>query len=152
MRYRRMAVEAIEAALIEENRTRCSPPLPESEVREIARSVSRYQPATTFHLTDLGNAKRLVAHFKDRIRYCSTWKCWLFFDGTRWTRDDTGEIFRLAKQTVEGIYGEALGKPNETGRKEVAKHAMLSESEKRIKGMIALGTIRGGRHHPARRT
>jgi len=42
-----MPAEAIEAALIEENTVRCKPPLPVSEVREIARSVARYTPAAS---------------------------------------------------------------------------------------------------------
>jgi hypothetical protein len=45
MRKRSMTHEAIEAALLVENK-RCDPPLPENEVRRIAQSVSRYAPAT----------------------------------------------------------------------------------------------------------
>lgn len=44
MRRPGMTPTTIAAALLSENRTRCQPPLPESEVRAIARSVSRYQP------------------------------------------------------------------------------------------------------------
>ena len=45
MRRRGMSTEAIEAALLEENRRRCEPPLPENEVRKIAASMERYEPA-----------------------------------------------------------------------------------------------------------
>ena len=45
MRRRDMGEEAILAALLKENETRCSPPLPEAEVRSIAQSISRYAPA-----------------------------------------------------------------------------------------------------------
>ena len=45
MRRRGMGTEAIEAALVKENTTRCIPPLPESEVQVISRSVGRYEPA-----------------------------------------------------------------------------------------------------------
>jgi hypothetical protein len=45
MRRRGMSPDAIEAALIQENTARCKPPLPTSEVREIACSVARYAPA-----------------------------------------------------------------------------------------------------------
>jgi len=45
MRRRAMSVAAIEAALLAENAAHCTPPLPESEVRAIADSVSRYAPA-----------------------------------------------------------------------------------------------------------
>lgn len=44
MRRRGMGQEAILAALLKENETRCSPPLPEAEVRAIAKSISRYAP------------------------------------------------------------------------------------------------------------
>jgi len=45
MRRRGMSPEAIEAALMQENSARCDPPLPTREVRDIARSVARYEPA-----------------------------------------------------------------------------------------------------------
>jgi hypothetical protein len=44
LRRRGMTVEAIEAALLAENRARCHPALPEKEVRTIAASVARYAP------------------------------------------------------------------------------------------------------------
>jgi hypothetical protein len=40
-----LSVGAITAALLEENRMRCVPPLPEAEVRGVAQSVGRYAPA-----------------------------------------------------------------------------------------------------------
>ena len=42
MRVRGMSVEAIRAALLEENRARCDPPLDDREVEKIAESISRY--------------------------------------------------------------------------------------------------------------
>jgi hypothetical protein len=45
MRRRGMSEEAIEAALVAENAGRCDPPLPEDEVKAIARSVARYPAA-----------------------------------------------------------------------------------------------------------
>ena len=47
MRRRAMSHAAIEAALLEENRQQCQPPLPDSEVRKIAISAARYAPAQT---------------------------------------------------------------------------------------------------------
>lgn len=44
MRWRGMPQEAIESALLEVNKLECKPPLPEVEVRAIAKSVSRYAP------------------------------------------------------------------------------------------------------------
>jgi hypothetical protein len=45
MRRRGFSREAIEAALLVENSSRCSPPLPEWQVKKIARSVATYEPA-----------------------------------------------------------------------------------------------------------
>ncbi len=45
MRKRGMTPEGIEAALLAENQKKCDPPLAEREVRGIAASVGRYQPA-----------------------------------------------------------------------------------------------------------
>lgn len=45
MRNRGMSAEAIEAALLAENKQKCNPPLTDNEVINIARSVSRYEPA-----------------------------------------------------------------------------------------------------------
>lgn len=45
MRRKGMSTEAITEALLVENRSRCTPPLFEPEVRRIAQSVARYEPA-----------------------------------------------------------------------------------------------------------
>lgn len=45
MRRRGMGSDEIEAALLVTNNKRCDPPLAEDEVRRIAKSVCRYQPA-----------------------------------------------------------------------------------------------------------
>ena len=45
MRRRGMSGAAIEAALLEENRLRCDPPLTEKEVKRIAASIAAYKPA-----------------------------------------------------------------------------------------------------------
>ena len=44
MRRRGLTEQAIRAALLEENDTRCDPPLPRAEVEAIAQSVSKYAP------------------------------------------------------------------------------------------------------------
>jgi len=44
MRKRGISESAICVALLEENKAKCDPPLPDDEVRAIAKSVSRYEP------------------------------------------------------------------------------------------------------------
>ena len=47
MRRRGMSQESIEAALLTENSLKCSPPLNDDEVKGIATSIGRYEPAKT---------------------------------------------------------------------------------------------------------
>jgi hypothetical protein len=47
MRHRGMSQEEIEAALLVVNQNRCNPPLPDKDVRTIARSYARYAPGNS---------------------------------------------------------------------------------------------------------
>ena len=96
------------------------------------------QPAGGYNLTDLGNARRLVHRHGRNLRYCWLWRKWLVWDGMRWVKDDTGEVYRLAKETVSSIYQEAAAAPNDEARKELGKHATRSEAGARIKEMVDL--------------
>lgn len=87
-------------------------------------------------LTDLGNAERLVACYRDRIRYCPPRRKWLMFDGKRYAWDETGEVHRLAKQTVRAIYGEAKHAHDREHAQEIGKHAHRSESAGAIEAML----------------
>ena len=88
MRRAGMSREAIEAALLEENRQRCDPALPNAEVQRIAASVAKYEP--TFeptrsdllhqHHSDYGNSRRLIALYGDQMRYCHATGKWLIWD------------------------------------------------------------------------
>ena len=96
------------------------------------------QPVGGYNLTDLGNARRLVHRHGRNLRYCWLWRKWLVWDGKRWVKDDTGEVYRLAKETVSSIYQEAAAAPNDETRKELGKHATRSEAGARIKEMVDL--------------
>jgi putative DNA primase/helicase len=102
------------------------------------KSPNRAAHQREFHLTDLGNAERLVHHFGDRVRYCHAWKKWIIWDGVRWTVDQTDQIRRFAKLVIRKIYGETEAASDPNKRHALAKHAMSSESDKRIKAMISL--------------
>lgn len=95
-------------------------------------------PAPAFNLTEQGNAGRLVYRHGHSLRYCFPWGKWLVYDGKRWIKDDTGEIYRLAKETVASIYGEAESAGDGETRKALAKHALRSESGAKIREMIYL--------------
>src|SRR5258708_38512 len=56
----------------------------------------------SFKRTDVGNAKRLVALFGDRLRYVREWG-WVWYDGKRWTMVDDVFVHGLAKKTLEAM-------------------------------------------------
>jgi putative DNA primase/helicase len=91
---------------------------------------------TDFH-TDLGNAKRLVARHGENIRFVPEWEKWIIWNDSRWQIDGDGAIMRLAKDTVEAMYSEAMSLSG-SEREALLKHAMKSQGEARLRSMISL--------------
>jgi putative DNA primase/helicase len=94
--------------------------------------------------TDLGNAERFVARHGENVRFVPAWGAWLLWDGRRWARDETLEVVRLAKETVRAIYVEASALETKADRKEMVAHAMRSESDGKIRAMLALAKAEPG--------
>jgi putative DNA primase/helicase len=97
-----------------------------------------------FPCTDVGNAERLVARFGDVIRHSYPEKSWYRWSGTHWGADQTGEVERLAVQTVRQIYLEAAGCEQEEIRKALAAWAHKSESVDRVGALVRLARSRSG--------
>ena len=81
------------------------------------------------NLTDLGNARRLVRVFGDRLRYCPARRLWLVWNKKRWKPDGTLRVMRLAKDTVREMYAEAARITADAARLALTGHARNSESE-----------------------
>jgi putative DNA primase/helicase len=94
-----------------------------------------HSPEPAWHCTDLGNGERLAHRHGEILRYCALEKTWLVWDQQRWALDITQRVKALAHDTTRAIYVEAGGAASEIRRKELAKHAMASESEKRLNAM-----------------
>lgn len=88
------------------------------------------------NLTDLGNSRRLIKTFGDRIRYVPAAGKWLMWDGTRWAYDDTGAIERCAKEVIMRMYREASEITGDGERKRLIDWARSSESRAKIVNMI----------------
>jgi putative DNA primase/helicase len=146
MRRRGMTPDAMAAALLMENRRRCRPPLPEAEVRSIARSVGRYEPMARkaaqaaafadFHFTDAGNAEAFAFLFGDRVRFVHGLGIWRVWDGRRWRDDDAREVDRLALRTARARLRAAADIEDATRRKAAATWALASESAHRLRAMV----------------
>lgn len=87
------------------------------------------------HLTDWGNAQRLVRLHGDELRFCHAWGKWLIWDKQRWRTDDTGRVYRFAKNAVKTIYAEARAATDGDVRKAIASWAMKSEAQARLEAM-----------------
>lgn len=96
------------------------------------------------HLTELGNAKRLVRLHGQNIRYCFPWRKWLVWNGIRWLLDDVGVVIQLAKDVVTKIYQEVSCQDGEDCRKEMARWAIKSEQEQKIRAMVSLAQSEPG--------
>lgn len=88
--------------------------------------------------TDQGNAERLVRRHGKDIRYVPKWDRWIIWDGRRWRKDEDGEIYRRAVDTVRAIFDEAKKTDDDEDRRELVKHAFKSESRGALSAMIDL--------------
>jgi putative DNA primase/helicase len=149
-------VEAIEAALIAENARRCRPPLPEREVRAIAKSMDNYPPrpnrpadggqaseAVTSDLdnafTDWNLAKLFAQLAKDRVLYVPQWG-WLVWDGRRWAVDPGGcQVMAWAADVLPRHFAlkAAEAKDTET-RREYLHQALKAMGRQRLTAALDL--------------
>lgn len=88
-----------------------------------------------FEYSDTGNAKRLIHRYGNDLLYSFLERKWLIWDEKRYRRDDTGAIYKFAKDTVLRIADE--GKISDNPDK-VFKFAASSQNSNRINGMINL--------------
>src|SRR5262249_12337799 len=86
---------------------RCQPPWPETDLRHKAEEADKdnfdkprgWLLADDFHLTDWGNARRVVKKFGTDLRYSDPLKSFFPWDGTRWQEDQTRAAVRMIEQT-----------------------------------------------------
>ena len=156
MRRRNLSESAILAALLEENRARCVPPLSDDEVAAIAKSVARYTPATAasgatvatppssatdlnaYHMTDSGQAEALAAIYGSDLRYDHTRDMWLLWDGVRWRPDIDGQRERLALDVARRRLAASASCDDDKTRGALAKWALQSENRQRLESALHL--------------
>lgn len=90
-----------------------------------------------FDQNDLGNARRLISRFGEKMRYVVNvgWHAW---DGKRWARDDADvSVRRFAHSTAKAIFGETAHVLDRKMAEARAKWAIASGYSSRINGMLA---------------
>ena len=109
---------------------------PHDARRSWERSSEVTPPAAA--LTDLGNAERLARRHGGDLRWVEAWGAWLVWNGTRWERDQTGEVMRRAADAIREIPEEAKRVDHDESRRKILKHALASESAGRISAAVTL--------------
>ena len=84
--------------------------------------------------TDIGNSARFAQDHRDHLLYSQTLG-WMVWNSMCWHRDDTGEVERLARDTLAHLAAEAV----KTGDKKLARWATSSANKSRIDAMVSLG-------------
>ncbi len=86
--------------------------------------------------TDLANAERFARCNQDSLTFVKAWNSWHLYDGRRWLRDECELARQRAAGVVESILSEAIkAAPPDVA---LAKHALRSMSEQRIRAMLSL--------------
>ena len=148
MRRQGTTPEAILAALLEVNISQCEPPLPENDVRRIAESVGRYEPAETtsgeYNRSDSGMGERLADIYHGKIRFVHLWGQWLIYRGGCWYPDNIGEVKLLAKLAVRSMYAGAAEIESKEERRKYLDYVLAAESERRINAALTMAASEKG--------
>ena len=139
MRARGFTIPEMDAALQEVNSARCKPPKTRAEVSAVAESVGRYEPGDHFFfLTELGNSKRLIAHYGENLRFSFDNNQWLLWDGEIWRPDLDDTVLTWCKEVINGIYDEARNVADKELRAAMAGFALRSQNRRMLVNMAFL--------------
>lgn len=133
--------DRLEEQLLDYNNTCCNPPLPESEVSQVAANVIKSHQeniGNSLHTTDLGNAQRMYELFGSKLRYVSETKQWLEKQESGvWKRVDELYVLFLARRILSLIY-EEMYSLNPGSRQDMFEHAQYTESNTGLKNAVDL--------------
>jgi putative DNA primase/helicase len=133
--------ERLEEELLDYNANCCNPPLPESEVSQIAANVinsHQENSESILHTTDLGNARRMSELFGDKLRYVPETKQWLEKQESGvWQRVDELHVLALARHIIAVIY-EEMFRLSPGNRQQMFVHAQYTESNRGLKDAVDL--------------
>jgi putative DNA primase/helicase len=95
-------------------------------------------PRPLYPKNDSERAVQFANYFGSDLRYVASWKSWLRWDGTRWTRDEDGAIMRLAQEMPKLLLTEASTIDDCEKRAKAAGEAIRAGDAARLHAMIQL--------------
>ena len=122
-----------------------TPPLDDSELQRILKDVQGmhekeqaetkpFSPA----FTDLQNAVDFAKRYNGKIRFCHNFNKWFLWDNKRWAVDDSGAIYRLAKEHILSLIEQAGGIQDDKERGAFLKEMAKLQSERKLNAMLSL--------------
>ncbi len=141
---------AIEDALLALNRRQSDPPLPDDEVRALARDVGgRYkaEPLTTAdvdrivefaHHGDLGATELFVEMHGHGLRFVRQVRQFYVPERTRWVPDGGDRVLSYAQSVSKALYGLANSEQDQERRETLAKFGLRFESRRLLENVVAL--------------
>lgn len=113
------------------------------------RERRRTLPDASKHLTELGNAERLIEAYGNNLRFCSERKCWMLWTGSCWVPDHTGVTDRYLHEMVRGLHASVTSVTDADKATKMLKWAFASETNKTRKATLELAqTMEGIRLPP----
>lgn len=152
-----MEEDTILRILIEQNETRCNPPLEQAEVETIAHQISLYPPRPNrssstrtgqvafdellrFDQSDVGYSSLFSFYFTGRIRYNFSQGSWLLWRNHFWETDDRQEIVEWVRILLRD-YAHAVSQiTDDDARVAAAKWYRQLCSKSRIDHALALAS------------
>jgi putative DNA primase/helicase len=114
LRAKGLSEPAIRAAIAEENKDLCDPPLSDDEISRIATSAGNYTPGATQNLksdvkvqapgdlyTQIRIADQFIEGYLDTWRYNVDRKQWFFWTGKVWEADESDQIKNVDKEFLK---------------------------------------------------
>ena len=103
---------------------------------------ARQRVGQDYHLTDDGNALRLIDRYGAHIRFCKTLGGWLYWNGSVWLPGGLSEIYEQYRETIQRLHEEADQIGDGTQRNTLQQHALKSEGWERQKAGVAVAAIK----------
>ncbi len=123
-------------------------PLDELELKTVIKSVFSKPPSIRtmetsqdfYPRSDTGNAELFADVHKGITRFDHTRKKWFIYNDQYWVRDETEQIYHLAKVAARKLQELAIHVPFEEERKKALSWAIGSENLNRIKSALQIAS------------